>query len=72
MIGTAQQRRNRIQPAWTRPGTAAGYHHVPLSKKLSNAACGAQRSAVNSEACSLHGKAKRPISSAEEPHGDHR
>jgi hypothetical protein len=59
----------RNPAAWRLPGTAAGYHQVTLSKNLSNAAGDAERSAVNSEASSMHGKAKLPVSSAEGPHG---
>jgi hypothetical protein len=62
----------RNPAAWTLPGTAAGYHQLTLSKNLSNAAGDAERSAVNSEASSMHGKAKLPVSSAEGPHGGHR
>ena len=58
--------------AWTLPGTAAGYHQVTLSKNLSNGAGDAERSAVNSEACSMHAKAKLPVSSAKGPRGGHR
>jgi hypothetical protein len=54
------------------PGTAVGYHHVTLSEKLSNAAVMRTVGPVNSEACSMHGKAKRPVSSVEEPHGGRR
>jgi len=62
----------RNPAAWRLPGTAAGYHQVTLSKNLSNAAGDAERSAATSEASSMHGKAKLPVSSAEGPHGGHR
>ena len=68
--GATKAQRNPA--AWRLPGTAAGYHQVTLSKNLSNAAGDAERSAINSEASSMHGKAKLPVSSAEGPHGGHR